>query len=156
MRVLLDGPPSDPRSLPLAKEPEAALLAVYWRLDPRPTARPRYRKLTFGADPGQTIGLAVLADGEPMLVAESRAPEQAVERLATWAHAVEAETREFHVGDGHPEVGQVLTAALWDRFPTAQVFVVPEAATTPWSPVTRSRHTDAAILIALREPKPLA
>jgi hypothetical protein len=30
--------------------------------------------------------------------------------------------------------------------------VVHEGATTPFRPVTRSRHTDAAILIAQREP----
>jgi hypothetical protein len=152
VRVLVGGPAGDPRSVPLRPDPEATLLAVQARLDERPTARGGYQRVVFGVDPGQVIGLAVLADGQCLRVAEAQSPDDAALRLAAWATGLAAKAWEVHVGDGHPATRRRLVPALRKALAQARVFVVHEGATTPFRPVTRSRHTDAAILIAQREP----
>lgn len=152
VRVLLGGPEGDNRSIPLRADREATLLAIYAALDERPTARGGYQRVVFGVDPGQVIGLAVLADGAWLHVAEARATDEAVARIAAWATGLTARRWDAHVGDGHPQVGRPLLAALRKALPQARVSLVPEEATSPYRPVTASRHTDAAILIALREP----
>jgi hypothetical protein len=152
VKVLLGGPPGDPRTVALREDREATLLALYAALDGRPTAKGGYQRVVFGVDPGQVLGLAVLADGASLHVAEARSPEEAVDRLAAWATGLSATRWEVHVGDGHPASGRGLLPALKARLPQARVFLVPEARTTPFRPVTHSRHTDAAIQIAMREP----
>lgn len=152
VRVLLGGPEGDRRSIPLRAHREATLLAVYAALDERPTARGGYQRVVFGVDPGQVIGLAVLADGAWLHVAQVSKPEDAVERLADWATGLAARRWDVHVGNGDPQVGRPLLQALRQRLPQARVALVPEDKTSPYRPVTASRHTDAAILIALREP----
>ncbi len=153
VRVLLGGPAGDPRSVPLREHPDATLLAVYAALDARPTAKGGYQRIVFGIDPGQVIGLAVLADGAWLHVAEARSGAEAVERVGDWATGLSGKRWEVHVGDGHPQVGRPLLPALRQRLPQAKVLLVPEEKTSPFRPVTQSRHTDAAILIALREPR---
>ncbi len=154
VKVLVGGPPSDPRSIALRADREATLLAIYAATDARPTARAGYHRIVFGVDPGEVIGLAVLADGETLLVGESRSAEAAADRLAVWSQGLSAQQWEVHVGDGHPRTGLQLRKSVAQRLPTARVAMVPEERTTPFRPVTHSRHTDAAILIALREPHP--
>lgn len=153
VQVLLGGPATDPRSVALRGHREATLLAVYAALDRRPTAKGGYQRVVFGVDPGQVIGLAVLADGAWLHVAEVRSGEDAVARIADWATGLTAKAWEVHVGDGHPQVGRGLLPALKRALPQARVLLVPEEATSPQRPVTESRHTDAAVLIALREPR---
>ena len=153
VKVLLGGPAGDPRSVPLREHKDATLLAVYAALDARPTARGGYQRIVFGVDPGQVIGLAVLADGAWLHVAEARSGAEAVDRVADWATGLTGKRWEVHVGDGHPQVGRALLPALKRRLPQAKVLLVPEDKTSPYRPVTHSRHTDAAILIALREPR---
>lgn len=153
VRVLLGGPAGDARTVPLREHREATLLAVYAALDERPTARGGYQRIVFGVDPGQVIGLAVLADGSWLHVAEALSPDEAVARVAGWATGLSGKAWEVHVGDGHPTVGRLLVPALKKALPQARVLLVPEEATSPFRPVTQSRHTDAAILIALREPR---
>jgi hypothetical protein len=153
VKVLLGGPPSDPRSVPLRDHREATLLAVYAALDRRPTAQGGYQRVVFGVDPGQVIGLAVLADGAWLHVGEARSTADAVARIADWATGLAAKEWEVHVGDGHPAVGRALLPELKKRLPKARVLLVSEEATSPYRPITESRHTDAAILIALREPR---
>lgn len=152
VRVLLGGPASDPRSVAVRADREATLLAVYAALDTRPTAQGGYQKVVFGVDPGQVIGLAVLADGVWLHVAEARSGADATARLAAWATGLSAKRWEVHVGDGVPQ-GRSLLPGLRKALPQARVLLVPEEATSPYRPVTSSRHTDAAILIALREPR---
>jgi hypothetical protein len=156
VKVLLGGPPGDPRTVPLREDREATLLALYSALDERPTARGPggYQRVVFGVDPGHVIGLAVLADGAWLHVAEARSPEEAVERIAAWSTGLSAKKWEVHVGDGHPTTGRGLLPAVKARLPQARVLLVPEEATSPFRPVTASRHTDAAIHIAMREPHP--
>ena len=153
VRVLLGGPAGDPRSLQLRADREATLLAVYAALDERPTARGGYQRIVFGIDPGQVIGLAVLADGSSLYVAEALSPEEAVDRVAAWSTGLSARRWEVHVGDGHPTSGRGMLRALRSRMPDARVLLVPEEKTSPFRPVTGSRHTDAAIQIALRGPR---
>ena len=153
VKVLLGGPADDPRSIPLRADREATLLAVFAALDARPTARGGYQRVVFGVDPGQVIGLAVLADGAWLHVAEARSAAEAVGRIAGWATGLAAKHWEVHVGDGHPQVGRGLLPQLKKALPQARVLLVPEEATSPHRPVTDSRHTDAAVLIALREPR---
>lgn len=152
-QVLLGGPAGDARSLPLRSHREATLLAVLAALDERPTARGGYKRVVFGVDPGQVIGLAVLADGAPLYVAEERNGGDAVDRIAAWAQGLTAKTWDVHVGNGHPSVGRAMLPQFRRRLPAARIQLVPEDDTTPHRPVTRSRHTDAAIAIALREPR---
>ncbi|HJQ93317.1 MAG TPA: hypothetical protein VJ874_03410, partial [Candidatus Thermoplasmatota archaeon] len=102
VKVLLGGPEGDPRTVALREDREATLLALYSALDERPTARGGYQRIVFGLDPGQVIGLAVLADGAWLHVAEVRSPAEAVDRIAAWATGLSAERWEVHVGDGHP------------------------------------------------------
>lgn len=149
VRVLLGGPPGDLRSVPLLDDPEAVLLSAYCRLDRKP-GTPGYRQVVFGLDPGKVIGLAVVADGHWLLVGESLSVGDAVERVAAWKGGLLAQDWEVHVGAGAPEVGRDLLARLRPRLSSARVFLVPEEATTPGSPVTGSRHTDAAVHIAMR------
>jgi hypothetical protein len=151
VRALVGGPADDPRSVVLHEDPEATLLAVFTHLDRR-DGRAGYRSVTFGVDPGKVIGLAVIADGHWLLVAEARSIADAVARLATWRLGLAAERWEIHVGDGFPAQGRELVAALRARQPETAVRLVPEAATTPGSVVSGSRHTDAAIHIAMRAP----
>lgn len=153
VKVLLGGPAGDPRTVALREDREATLLALFSALDERPTARGGYQRIVFGVDPGHVIGLAVLADGAWLHVAEARSPEDAVERIAAWATGLCAKTWEVHVGDGHPATGRGLIPAMKARLPQARVTLVPEEATSPFRPVTGSRHTDAAIHIAMREPR---
>lgn len=136
----------------LREDREATLLALIAALDERPTARGGYQRVVFGVDPGQVIGLAVLADGAWLHVGEARSPEQAVDRIAAWATGLSAKAWAVHVGDGHPTTGRGLVRALKARLPQARVLLVPEERTSPFRPVTTSRHTDAAIHIALRDP----
>lgn len=150
VRVLLDGPPADPRSVPLRDELEATLLATFAALDPRPGKREGYNRVVFGVDPGQIIGLAAVADGETLLVGEARAVQDAADRVAMWASGLQARVWEVHVGDGAPEAGRQLVETMAHLLPQARVAVVPEEGTSPWFAVTGSRHSDAAILIALR------
>ena len=150
VRVLLGGPESDARSMALRADPEATLLAILQALDHRPTARGGYKRILFGLDPGRVIGLAVVADGQVLLTAECLSVPEAVRRLLAWRTGLSGRVWEVHVGDGSPSVGQELASSLWDAFEGAVLFV-PERATTPFSPVTGSRHADAAALIALRE-----
>ncbi|MEA3203169.1 MAG: hypothetical protein QOI63_844 [Thermoplasmata archaeon] len=151
VQVLLGGPPEDPRSLPLLGDLEATLLAAYRRLDRKP-GRDGYRRVVLGVDPGKVIGLAAVADGHWLLVGEALSVEDALERLANWAVGLAAPALEVHIGAGAPRVGRDLLARLARRLPTAKVSLVREEATTPGSPVTGSRHTDAAVHIALRDP----
>jgi hypothetical protein len=153
VKVLLGGPAGDPRTVPLRDDREATLLALIAALDERPTAKGGYRRVVFGVDPGHVIGLAVLADGQCLHVTEARSPDQAVERIAAWATGLSAQRWEVHVGDGHPKTGRGILPAVKARLPQARVLLVPEEATTPFRPVTASRHTDAAITIAQREPR---
>lgn len=153
MRVLLGGPAGDPRTVPLRADREATLIAITAALDERPTARGGYQRVVFGVDPGQVIGLAVLADGVWLHVAEARSPAEAVDKVASWSTALTARRWEVHVGDGHPPTQRRLLPALKARLAQAKVMLVPEEKTSPFRPVTGSRHTDAAILIALREPR---
>jgi hypothetical protein len=151
VQVLLGGPPDDERSLPLHDDLEATLLSAYRRLDRKP-GRDGYRRVVLGVDPGKVIGLAVVADGHWLLVGESLSVEDAVQRLATWCSGLAASDLHIHIGAGAPRVGRDLLARLARRLPEATVSLVREEATTPGSPVTGSRHTDAAVHIALREP----
>lgn len=153
VRVLLGGPEGDRRTVRLRADREATLLAVYSVLDDRPTARAGYQRIVFGVDPGHVIGLAVLADGAWLHVAEARSPDAAVARLAAWSTGLSARSWEVHVGDGHPVTGRALVKALRTALPEARVTLVPEEKTSPFRPVTGSRHTDAAIHIARREPR---
>jgi len=154
VRVLLGGPAGDRRTVLLRQDREATLLAVYAALDGRRAARGGYQRVVFGVDPGDVIGLAVLADGAWLHVAEARSPEEAVQRLSAWSTGLSAAAWEAHVGDGHPRVGRGLVPALRAALPQAKVMLVPEERTSPFRPVTESRHTDAAISIALRQPRP--
>lgn len=149
--VLLGGPSEDPRAVALRDDAEACLLAAYTRLDRRP-GTPGYRRAVFGVDPGKVIGLAVVADGHWLLVAEEHSVPAAVERLVRWSSGLDAEALAIHVGAGAPAVGRLLATVARDALPEARVHVVREEATTPGSQVTGSRHTDAAVHIALRQP----
>ncbi len=153
VRALLGGPADDPRSVALHDDHETTLLALFTHLD-RHDGRPGYRSVTFGVDPGKVIGLAVVADGHWLLVGQALSVAQAVGRLAAWADGLVAERWSIHVGDGFPDQGRELVAALRRSQPGRPVSLVPEQATTPGSPVSGSRHTDAAIHIALRSPLP--
>jgi hypothetical protein len=157
VQVLLGGPSDDPRTVPLRPDFEATFLAALAALDPRlrrpgGSARRPYHRVVFGLDPGRVTGVAVLADGELFLVGESLSVEAAVERVASWATAFETESWAIHVGAGAPEVGRALLQGLRQRLPHARASLVGEEKTTPYSHVTGSRHTDAAVHIALREP----
>lgn len=158
VQVVLGGPPDDPRSVPLRADREANLITVRAALDDRPTARSGhgggYRTAVFGIDPGLTIGLALVADDLALLVAESHAPAEAVDRLEAWYTAVTADRITFHVGDGDPERGQQIVDRIRKALPDAPTHVVPEQGTSLPGPATGSRHADAAIHIALRKPGP--
>lgn len=153
VRILLGGPPGDPRTVAIRPDSEATLLAVLQGLDPRPTARPTYRRVVFGLDPGRVIGLAVVCDGNVMLTAECLSVAEAARRLLAWRTGLSGRVWEVHVGDGSPSVGQQLVSELWDSFQGAVLFV-PEHGTSPQVPATGSRHADAAALIAMREAQP--
>ncbi|HET6398876.1 MAG TPA: hypothetical protein VFH47_04920, partial [Candidatus Thermoplasmatota archaeon] len=132
VRVLLDGPPADPRSIPVLDSLEATLLSVYQALDRR-RRQGGYARVVFGVDPGHVIGLAVLCDGEVFLVAESMDMQEACDRIASWSTGLDAKAWEVHVGDGHPEVGRPLLRLMRERLPGMRVALTPEGATTPWS-----------------------
>ncbi len=151
VRALVGGPPGDPRSVALRDNSDATLLAVFTHLDRHPD-RLGYKSVVFGVDPGKVIGLAVVADGHWLLVAEALSVDEAVQRIAAWITGLVAERWEIHVGDGFPVQGRELVASLRKSQPTVSVRLVPEAATTPGSVVSGSRHTDAAIHIAMRSP----
>ncbi len=152
IRVLLAGPPDDERSIALRKEPEATLLAVLQRLDERPTAEGGYRVVTFGIDPGETIGLAVVADDSPLMVAEAHGPRDAALRLAAWTTGLWTRRLRVHIGSGSPIIRDALVNECQRAMPEAHVAIVSEEATSPASPRTGSRHADAAVRIALRQP----
>lgn len=147
VQVILGGPPEDRRSVPLRADAEATLLACRAHLDGG------YRRIVFGVDPGRMIGLAVVADGQAILVAEVSSPTAAAQRIASWRTALPEVPTEIHVGDGSPASGRAIVAELRRALPELLIALVPEHATTPYSPVTGSRHTDAAVSIAQRGAK---
>lgn len=149
VEVLLDGPDGDPRSVPVREDREATLLAVVQAMD---TDGEPYRHVVYGIDPGDTIGLAVVADDLPLWVGEEHTVDGAVARLAAWRTGVRARSEAVHVGDGAPPVGLALRRALRDSEPELPVSIVPEYGSSPQAAVTSSRHTDAAIRIARRQP----
>lgn len=152
VRVLLDGPPEDPRSVPVRDSMEATWLATVAALDERPVVEDGPRHAVLGVDPGLTIGLAVLVDGRLYWVAEADTPEAAVEKILAWREGLSPRHWSVHVGHGSPEVGARILAILGRRFPEAALHRVHEGASTPGSAVTKSRHTDAAVRIAQRPP----
>lgn len=147
VQVVLDGPEGDPRSVPLRDDLEATWLAVIAALD----GRSPYRRIVIGIDPGETIGLAVLADGMPFWVAECHQVGDVANRIRAWRTGLDAQRWEVHVGDGAPEHGKPLVEGLRRAFPGVPIDLVPEQASSPRAPMTQSRHTDAAIHIAIRE-----
>ncbi len=148
VQALLNGPPDDPRHVPVHQDDDATLLAALQRLDRR---RPGpYGHVTFGVDPGKTIGLAVVADDEPLLVREAQTIAAAIDRLCAWAEGLQSKHWAIHIGDGAPDVGEPLAEQLAQQLPDAPVRLIHEARTTPRAPVTGSRHADAAVRIALR------
>lgn len=151
VRVLLGGPVGDLRSLALRDDLEATLLSVLTHLDRKPGAT-GYRRVVLGVDPGKVIGLAAVAEGRTLLVGESLSPEMACERLAAWVSGMTADDLRIQVGSGARSVGLDLIGRLRRRLPGLRVDLVAEHATTPVRPLTASRHTDAAIRIALRPP----
>lgn len=151
VRALLGGPVGDPRSVALHSDLEATLLACLTHLDRKPGSA-GYRRVAVGVDPGKVIGLAVVAEGHTILVAESMSPEAACERLAAWVSGLTAGELRIRVGSGARSIGLDLLGRLRRRLPGIQLELVAEHATTPVRPVTASRHTDAAIQIALRPP----
>jgi hypothetical protein len=150
IRVLLDGPPADARSIAVHADDDATWLATVAALDPRRDGP--YRRIVIGIDPGAAIGLAVLADGAVLWVDEVRDPNAVVQRLQSWQPALATLRWEILIGDGAPDIGDALKAAIATRFGDMFVAFVPETASSPTSAQTMSRHTDAAILIAMREP----
>ncbi|MEK6985204.1 MAG: hypothetical protein AABX89_02320 [Candidatus Thermoplasmatota archaeon] len=151
VRVLLGGPIIDPRSVALRDDLEATLLACVTHLDRTPGAT-GYRCVVLGVDPGNVLGLAAVADGRTLLVAESLSPESACERLAVWVSGLTADELRIQIGSGARPVGLDLIGRLRRRLPGIRLDLVAEHATTPVRPRTTSRHTDAAIQIALRSP----
>lgn len=148
--ALIGGPEDDPRSVDVHPDPEVCLLRALWKLDGRRDGP--YRRLVVGIDPGATIGLALLGDGIVMVVAEAHDVEEAAARVTKWLAAVPHDAEVVHVGDGARDVALPIIAALRRGIPRLNVVTVPEQGTTPYHVHTTSRHTDAAILIALREP----
>lgn len=144
VQVILGGPADDRRSVPLHDDLEATLLACFAHLDGG------YRRIVFGIDPGRKIGLAVIGDGRALLVAEATSPVLAAGRLEAWREGLPEPQASVHVGDGSPASGRAIIAEVKRALPAVPIQFVPEHATTPYSPVTGSRHTDAAISIALR------
>lgn len=153
VQVLVGGPDDDPRHVPLRTDAQATFLAVLMALDERVAERgASYRRVVFGLDPGDAIGLAVVADNIVLLVDQVLSPDDAVARLAAWMTGLRADTWMAHIGDGAPMVGVRLEGLVHKRLDGVGVRFVPEQETSPESPQTQSRHTDAAIHIALREP----
>ncbi len=160
--VILGGDAGDLRSEPLKGDGETLLLRVLWRLDertrdtasgaPAKASRP-YRRLVVGIDPGATWGLALLADDAPLRVQEAHTPDDAVAVTARWLAALPAHSRHIHIGDGDRAHTVPLLAGLRGACDDAWISLVPEDHTTPQSAATQSRHTDAAIRIALRHPQ---
>ena len=150
VRALVNGPPDDARTVALRDDLEATLLACTTQLDRRP-GEAGYRRVVIGVDPGNVIGLAAVADGRSLLVAEARSSDAAVARVAAWVSGLTAGDLSIHVGAGAPAVGLPLYGQLRRRLPAVHMALIREEATTPWRAVTGSRHTDAAIHIAQRQ-----
>ncbi len=152
VRVLLNGPREDKRSQPVGPSREATLLAILAALDERPTARGGYDRVVIGVDPGDVTGLALLADDRVLLVAEEHSPAEAANRVVKWTKGISARLWEVHIGDGVPEAAANTAQAFAHRLRDARVLIVPEEGTSSLAVETVSRHTDAAIVIARREP----
>lgn len=149
VRVVVGGPEGDARTVPMAVDPVVVWLGVLAALDPRRDHEP-YRRVVVGIDPGETIGLAVLADGSVFWYEECHDVAAVAPRVSAWHGALPARSWRVHVGDGAPDVGQAIMATL-RSLPDVHVTFVPEKASSPSTPSTTSRHTDAAIHIAMRE-----
>lgn len=149
VEVLLGGPPDDARTVAVRQDREATLLAVVQAMQVHQDA---YRSVVYGIDPGETIGLAVVADDQPLWVGEEHTVDGAVARLLAWRTGLDARIETIHIGDGAPDVGRALRRAFLEAGSTLPVFLVSEHGSTPHAAVTSSRHMDAAIHIARRQP----
>ncbi|MGB0652337.1 MAG: hypothetical protein ACPGQL_03970 [Thermoplasmatota archaeon] len=153
VKVLLDGPPADDRSVKLPiGDPEETLVATRAALLGHPPGAPPFRRAVIGVDPGDVIGLAVLADDQVLVIGEEREPAAVAARVRSWCSVLAASAWAVHIGDGARRVANAVLDQLAFELPDAEVVLVPEHATTPYAVATKSRHTDAAIRIALREP----
>ncbi len=141
------GDVDDPRGVPLAD-----VETTWIRTAAALTGRRDPRRVVLGVDPGETFGLALLADAVPLHWDECYGLEDAVERAARWASAWGERAVHVHVGDGAPAIGRSFRRALRAACPECRISMVSEDASTPRSAQTGSRHVDAAILIAMREP----
>lgn len=143
VQVLLDGPADDARSVAVQADVEATWLAALSVWDSRDA-----KHVVLGVDPGETIGLAVLVGGWAYWTTQVRGVQAAVERILAWRPALTG--WQANVGDGAPDVGIDLCRRLRKAWPELPTRIVSEAGSTPPSSVTQSRHTDAAIRIAMR------
>jgi len=119
---------------------------------PRPQARPRRLQAHRARRrPGQGHRPRRVADGKWLLVGESLSVEAAVERLAAWALGLAAPTSRSTSAPAPPRRPR---PAGPPRPPPARREGVAGArgGHDAGQPVTGSRHTDAAVHIAMREP----
>ena len=143
--VLLGGPPTDARSVAVRPAREATWIATMAKLDER-----GQRMAVIGVDPGQTFGLALLVDDAVYWWCTAHSVHDAVRYLLAWRDGLAPGSWQARIGDGAPRQAFALLQALRAAWPGLDVRLVPEHGSTPVSPRTDSRHTDAAIAIALR------
>jgi hypothetical protein len=148
VKAIIGGPAGDSRSTALRQDHEAVWLAAMALVDGRGPAR----RVTIGVDPGDTIGLAVLVDGRVYWTSEVHSAEDAVARMTAWRTGLDAQEWHLHVGDGARKIGAVVRKLARQQWPDLRVYMVRETSSTPTAPLTGSRHMDAAVYSAIRQP----
>jgi hypothetical protein len=113
-----------------------------------------YEKLTIGIDPGETFGLAVLADGKIIETANCSSIKETLEKVENILRNLEKNlpsTITVKIGDGVPSYKERLLHALDEKLPHNVVLEsVSEAGTSRYSSEIKHRRIYRDIISAQR------
>jgi len=121
--------------------------------------RKSHETIVVGVDPGKTLGLAVLSDGNVLETVTCLSTEETVNTIANALTKLQAETYIVRVGNGAPSITAELLSLLDDTLPkNVAIEVVKEAGTSRFVGENLHKHRlrDAlsAVKIAERRGQP--
>jgi ABC-type sugar transport system ATPase subunit len=114
----------------------------------------RYEKIVIGVDPGEVLGLAVLADGKVIETANCFSPEETSERIASVLRLFKSSPTAsvfVKIGDGVPKYRKKLLRVLDKALPSNVVLEsVSEVGTNRYASETKHRRGLRDIVSAIK------
>jgi hypothetical protein len=114
----------------------------------------RYERIVIGVDPGEVLGLAVLADGKVIETGNCFSPEETSKRIASILKLFKSSPTAsvfVKIGDGVPKYRKKLLRVLDNALPSNVVFEsVSEAGTNRYASETKHRRGLRDIVSAIK------